>query len=546
MSLQVWLPLNGDLNNQGLNQDVTITRVGGTTTSFNTGKIGQGLSCNGSTYWTMTPVTITATASICWWAKTNTNAKMPWVITATSYGSLNFYCSSIYTLNTGDSNNNPFKKDGNNISVLNDNNWHHFAVTFGSNICKLYIDGDYKGTATTFKSPATTSAKIVKLAGGFANAHSYDWNGMLNDFRIYDNCLTEKEVKKLSQGLILHYPLNSTLCETTTNLCQALISGGRTTIVNGTIQNTGQDADTYWFIKPKEAFINGGTYTLSCFLSGLASNDDYIRWGVGSQSSSNANHAGSWTMKNGFNSFTFVTPTGLSGSSNNLIFDDNGGSTGVRTQLFTISNIQLEQRDHATPFVDYGKTYTATTIYDCSGYKNNGTIVGSLSVAAATPIYKAATAYSGTVYSTCTSPSTEVKTVSVWVKWDSIPSGQSVIYVDQASKTGLGLMSTGILVNTNQTGNVFNKSGIVANTWYHFVIVSPNGSSNAIRQLYINGVAQTAKSNTSSWSYTLNELQLGKRSTTTDGFVGKLSDFRMYVTALDADDVAELYQLGQI
>jgi len=87
-------------------------------------------------------------------------------------------------------------------------------------------------------------------------------------------------------------------------------------------------------------------------------------------------------------------------------------------------------------------------------------------------------------------------TISLWAKWNSIPSGQSVIYVDYKSKTGLGLMSTGILCSSSGLQSyTFSKSNIVANTWYHFVIVCPNGSSNAARNLYINGIKQTATSN---------------------------------------------------
>jgi hypothetical protein len=36
-------------------------------------------------------------------------------------------------------------------------------------------------------------------------------------------------------------------------------------------------------------------------------------------------------------------------------------------------------------------------------------------------------------------------------------------------------------------------------------------------------------------------MQIGKRSTSSDGFVGYLNDFRAYATALSAEDIAELY-----
>ena len=114
--------------------------------------------------------------------------------------------------------------------------------------------------------------------------------------------------------------------------------------------------------------------------------------------------------------------------------------------------------------------------------------------------------------------------------------------MDGKSKTGFGLASKGIICSSNSiTTYTFNKSNLVANTWYHFVIVCPNGGSNASRKLYINGVEQTATSNQDYWVYSLDQLQIGKRSSSSDGFVGKMSDFRAYATALSATQVAELY-----
>ena len=207
MSLRVWLPLNGTLDNQGL-EDVTITSNG--TFSYTNGKLKQGLLCNGSSFLEIEGVALNKEASIAYWSKTSINKKMAWLIVATSSDKLNLYENGLYSLNTGDGTNNPFQDSlGNTINVLHDDRWHHFAIIFNSNETKLYIDGLYKGNVKTFKDPTTTNEKIVRIGGGYNNTHTYDWNGMLNDFRIYDHALSSMEVKQISQGLVLHYPLNN-------------------------------------------------------------------------------------------------------------------------------------------------------------------------------------------------------------------------------------------------------------------------------------------------------------------------------------------------
>lgn len=204
MALKLWFPLNKDTKNVGLTK-CSISSVPVITPSYVDGPIDKALSFNGTTFWKSQNISLGNEATIACWSKTNTNQRMTWVLESDASNKLNLYESTIYTLNTGDSNNNPFKTSSNsNINVLHDNNWHHFAVTFGDSVAKLYIDGTYAGTSVTFRSPKTTN-KPIKIGGGFNNGHTYDWNGGIADFRIYDHCLTEYDIKRLSQQKIFEF-----------------------------------------------------------------------------------------------------------------------------------------------------------------------------------------------------------------------------------------------------------------------------------------------------------------------------------------------------
>ena len=210
MALQVWMPLDGSLRNLGT-KSVTITENG--TITYTTGKIGQAFSGNSARHIVLMGIELGTEASICCWSKTaNTGNKMMWVLESTSSAHLNLYCpnsGNYYCLNAADSNQNPFKTDdGTNITCLRDNLWHHFVVTFNGTDALLYIDGEYVGKAETYKVPTTTSTKKITIAGGYDSGTTYDWNGEMNDFRVYDECLSAAEIKEIAKAMVCHYKLD--------------------------------------------------------------------------------------------------------------------------------------------------------------------------------------------------------------------------------------------------------------------------------------------------------------------------------------------------
>lgn len=94
-----------------------------------------------------------------------------------------------------------------------------------------------------------------------------------------------------------------------------------------------------------------------------------------------------------------ITPTSGQVSNSNTsnlwlnIYNSPGDKSGTRNM--SIGAWKLEKGTIATPLDFFG-----TTIYDSSGYNNNGTIVGNLTAAAGSPRYDVATDFpaSGTNY----------------------------------------------------------------------------------------------------------------------------------------------------
>lgn len=75
----------------------------------------------------------------------------------------------------------------------------------------------------------------------------FPFNGLVNDVRIYDECLSPKQVKELSKGLVAHYKFDK-ITEYTTNKIAGLqdVSGyGYNGTKNGSFTNPNIDSARY-------------------------------------------------------------------------------------------------------------------------------------------------------------------------------------------------------------------------------------------------------------------------------------------------------------
>lgn len=201
MSLQVWLPLNGNIENLGICGDVTST----STPEYTTGKLEKGVSLNKRVDFTGLPKL--TNFSIFFWARVDS--------CTTSWSDLlGFTCkqsndagaaefrfeATVETRACSWHNNAPFGiSSGSRILIQNYEEWHHVGVVYDGENIYSYIDGELTYTDTGLGGYLTTNFHIGET-GKFV--------GAMSDLRIYDTALSKSEIKEISKGLVCHLPMS--------------------------------------------------------------------------------------------------------------------------------------------------------------------------------------------------------------------------------------------------------------------------------------------------------------------------------------------------
>ena len=217
MALQIWMPFtDGTLKQQGL-KDVSPT-IGGTVDLTSVGKLGKcatiGTAAGGITLPASSMTSFTE-CSIAFWIKIiswNTSyatffqaglGSTPW----------NNYIFGILRNNAGSNlcftltnSSGTSSSAAYTTSNLNTGQWYHLAFTYKAGTISIYRDGVLDKTYSTTYVPNFAGITHISI-GRSTNNSGYQTNCNLNDFRIYDHCLSPMEVKQLSQGLVLHYNL---------------------------------------------------------------------------------------------------------------------------------------------------------------------------------------------------------------------------------------------------------------------------------------------------------------------------------------------------
>lgn len=587
MSLLVWLPLNGNTENQGLASDIKI--VGGTATVDNDGKIGQCYSFTKASnqYLMGAPAPLNNDMNewsyACWFKPTDVHngCLLSNRTTTNTTGIALFYY-----------NNNQFLfDDGTRWQFtptirITPGVWNHIVCVRKKDVGKyLYVNGVLSNSTTTTGTPAIATSPYFSI-GNSQNGNTSTsvggnpLNGLLNDVRIYDHALSKKEIEELSKGLIVHYKLDDPYIEPTSNFLYGKTLAGHGSqwtlqteklnnypiyknVVNN--PNTGNNAGfRYTTSEPITLTSNKVTISFWKRLNTVYGKNlgGYIRF----KDASNNNINGSWVYNksnwandaNSIGKWEYITATATINNYTNAtsfncfyIYVDNAPSGDC-----DFSQIQIEFKDHATPYTESNRTWF---IEDCSGYLKHGTLVdNTIQASNATKRYSyclknnvAANVSTYPFYGECNIPPSDQLTFTWWMnltQWGHQNSGlfstSNTTAATDYNTTAANMRDSGF--DTCDTdGNVVRltniPSGVTINEWHQYALIY-NGTK---LSFYKDGIEQRSVNRTGTlkaFKYIIPFYSCAGGSRRSCS--GYLSDFRIYVTALTVDQLKELYNVS--
>lgn len=577
MSLQFWLPLNGNITNQGLN---TLTATNTNATISDDGILKQSYYFDGASSRISFPsVTLPYPISISVWFKSEDIASVTnrYIISydIAKGGTIG------HNIGIGSYNGKLVIWHGGKMracsTVLEDNLWHHAVAIVDVNYYKLYLNGElvlYDNDEYQENKNSrfiTIGARNNAADGGIGGA-SYYFKGYINDVRIYNHALSAKEVEELSKGLILHYKL-------TNNIPLNILQYDKNIYIE-------PDGSQWVHLIHHNNPANAVFASSDNFLAGVYKDED--RWFdfcniinyldkyefmIKQKSTSDATEVKyRWIQQKNpliaayedvvASQVTRITTSGYTDGTFGGIYilkdrtylcianasEGNwwgalgswttyqGGIPGYPTVVITTGYIDLYVK-----ISDYQKN----KIYDCSGYNNNGNILGNLTIDYNSARYNNSIIFNGisSMIEADGLPA-ETQTIAAWIKLnDGTTSNYNLAFHDKQSKLAIGYYSNKI---TTYIGTAVGGDGSQAqialnsNKWYHIVVVKTGETT---RDTYVNGEKITSIGH-DYWAGDLNKLYIGGRhagGSYQGYFNGQISDIRAYATTLTEAQVKELY-----
>ena len=462
------------------------------------------------------------------------------------------------------------------------NQWHHLCITYQSSTkqLRMYVDGKLDRDVITLNGNSAVARPLLLFAWSTdhlgSGINNYRPPCELNDVRLYDHCLSVKEIKEISKGLVAHYQLKGM------GRTNYLKGADKYTRKNPLIRKASDSSprnDSYVYYGDQMNLIipAQGTYTFIMDSDGVPSGHE-----TGS---------GSGNLRR-FNFFVQHRTTGT-----HTCFDSYGtgpdgkkwgsmslpaGEYQIRSNLYSSDNVDYtvkfwnikvvqgnyEPDDPYCPheqdgrFKDFG--LDSLNEPDVSGNGNHARQSAIFKVEGDSPRYSSCYRFDGSKYLICgRGPMVrDAITVSCWGYMDNWGDYTNRRLLSCTEGGGWNLEPGGensangmnFAVGTGTTSNSYHSAtaniacSSMAPGW-HMITGTYDGYTSKI---YIDGVLRgnsaSKSSKTPIFYNSSNAIFIGAEAAgnaTSPGgqyFNGKISDVRIYGTALSAADIVELYE----
>ena len=582
MSLMIHLPLNGHTNNQGL-LDVDLQVTGAT---YKDGKLGKCLNKGG----VLIPAEGTEKVlnndelTIAFWIYVNaeegntTNRVMIFgnnAMTANNNRKFSLFqyptCNDFHWSWMNDAENTMFC--GSFIKgVLPSYQWTHVAVVYKNPTINIYINGQLKWSEGGKVSNSSTFAYDTQMI------YNSEYH-MFNDYRIYNNAISPKEVRLLSQGLMCHYPMSmidGNIIGRNLLDSSGLIDWNGRNWGDGVINNIiiNEVTSEGWHFKTGNTGVSnsngicinferknsglktGDVVTFSVDVKGtIDSGSPYIQyWSTTTSSSDFWNRrefgdlmddvkSDEWTRYS-----VTVTLRDLYTGKDSDYFCVGGG---YNADLY-VKNAKVELGSSPTPYMtslkDTPEMYD-NTIYDTSGFGHHGWITSSSAptIYNDSPRYNCCYKFNGSsnyigVQNPINSTATDFS-IACWAYFT-----KNTVHTIYTARTAVGVgvavfFLGGVIRLDDEVHTEFDYL-VTTNCWHHICVTR----SNTAKKLYVDGNLVSTKDEVGTLQGVGTKGTIGGSENSDNGIPkdnwtnGYLSDFRIYATALSAEDVMNLYK----
>lgn len=599
MSLQVWLPLDYHLKNQGLSS----VQFNSGDVVYDYGKIGY---CAKSGTITGTANDLSSTSGFTYglWMKIPSGTVNAEIIripinNGTKDTALHAYKMNYDAVKIHEASNDP-QMIWDYTGKWSYDKWFHYVITVQSKdagiVVTSYIDGQVATTYTNANYNFTLIPGQIRLSNAIFK----------NDFRIYDHVLSKKEIEEWSRGLFLHYPLRDTTLQASVNLLPHAVKTGTYTNgtwnaslhpdaisvngwsvgYNGGVGSAEKGYHAYWKMiddVPTIVFQDlnstqgagahrwlgvsaagttnlataigaNTTYTISfearADRDGMRVNTGlhYAKEGTTTRAFNDGTktinistkwkkYSWTWTMGSSVN--TSVAPSVY-------MYGHNSSIEGI----IYVRRMQLEVSNHATDYV--AGTRIVNQVEDCSGFEHHGTIIGSVQMLPDSArneysCFETDGRYNYVKSNNMVFPKDQI-TMCCWVKGSDtgysnyhIPLSFNSSAYEMSLMGPTGKFRGGFHVNGSRVCEDSSRTSIDG-TW-HFLAITYDGTT--VRK-YVDAIESTPSLSASgSLSGGVGNLLVGNYNGTTYGNKNLYtSDVRIYATALSQEALQEIKSIG--